>query len=357
MRLYSKGMTGLTRIAITARKVIRYGIYAIIFLTVGKIVLDLSIGIYKKVFPSPPPPPTVKFGKLTNIPFPDASPSAKFTYILETPEGGLPTNIPTQAKVFFMPKSSSNLLALDVAKEKAKTLAFTGDAIQESDALYKFNNLNFPSTMEVNIITGTFSISYDLASDRTPIDQKPPVPEVAASEFRGKLSNANVLPEDLTGQTTHEFFKVSGNGLIPALSLSESDVVKVNLFRKNYDDLPSLTAKPNESNVWAIISGSTNKDQQIIAAEYHYHAVDESQFSTYPIKTPEEAFAELQSGNLYLADVGLAKDGTSLKIRRVYLAYFDPEESSDFYQPIYVFEGDNGFTAYLPAVTSDYYGQ
>jgi hypothetical protein len=211
--------------------------------------------------------------------------------------------------------------------------------------------------MEVNIITGTFSISYDLASDRTPIDQKPPVPEVAASEFRGKLSNANVLPEDLTGQTTHEFFKVSGSGLVPALSLSESDVVKVNLFRKNYDDLPSLTAKPNESNVWAIVSGSTNKDQQIIASEYHYHTVDESQFSTYPIKTPEEAFAELQSGNIYIADVGLAKDGSSLKIRRVYLAYFDPEESSDFYQPIYVFEGDNGFTAYLPAVTSDYYGQ
>jgi len=50
-----------------------------------------------------------------------ASPSAKITYVLETPEGGLPTNIPNQAKVFFMPKPSANLLALDVAKEKAKT--------------------------------------------------------------------------------------------------------------------------------------------------------------------------------------------------------------------------------------------
>jgi hypothetical protein len=350
-------MTGLTRIAITARKAIRIGILAIIGITIGKIVLDLSIGIYKKVFPAPPPPPTVKFGKLTKIPFPQALNNLKLTYTLETPEGDLPSDIPTQAKVFFMPKASSNLLALDIAKERAKSLGFTSEALQATDTLYKFNNQNFPSTMEVNIITGTFSISYDLSSDRTPIDQKPPVPEVAASEFRSKLSNADILPGDLSGPVTHQFFKLGGAGMTPALSLSESDVVKVNLFRKDYDDLPSMTADPNEANVWAIISGSTNKDQKIISSEYHYHPVDESQFSTYPIKTPSEAFSELLSGEAYIADVGLAKDGNSLKIRRVFLAYFDPEDASDFFQPIYVFEGDNGFTAYLPAVTFDYYGQ
>jgi len=350
-------MTGLTKIAITARKVIRYTVYFIIFLTVGKIVLDLSINIYRKAFPSPPPPPTVKFGKLTKIPFPEASTSTQLTYVLETPEGGLPTNISMQTKVFFMPRVNPNLLSLDVAKEKAKALEFTSDPIQESDTLYKFKNPNFPSIMEVNIITGIFSISYDLSTDRTPIDQKPPVPEVAASEFRGALSNANVLPDDLTGITTHDFFKLTNNGLTPSLSLSESDVVRVNLFRKNYNNLPSLTAKPNEANVWAIIGGSNNHEQQIIAAEYHYHPVDESQFSTYPIKTPSDAFNELESGSAYIADLGLNKNGDTLKIRRVYLAYFDPKEVSDFFQPIYVFEGDNGFLAYVPAVTYDYYGQ
>lgn len=350
-------MTGLTRIAIQARKIIRYTLYFIVFLTVGKILLDASIGLYKKIFPAPPPPPTVKFGKLTKIPFPTGGSSPKFTYTLETPEGGLPTNIPNQARVFFMPKANANLLALDIAKVEAKSLGFTGDPIQESDTLYKFTNPDHPSNMEINIITGTFSISYDLTADRTPLDTKPPVAEVAASEFRSALSTANVLPADLTGPTTHNFYKLSGGTLAPALSLSESDVIKVNLFRKDYDNLPSLTANPNEANVWAIVSGSQTRDQQLIAAEYHYHAVDETQSSTYPIKTPAEAFTELQSGSAFIADQGLAKDGDSLKIRRVYLAYFDPEETTDFYQPIYVFEGDNGFTAYLPAVTSSYYGQ
>jgi len=350
-------MTALTQIAINARRGIRYIIYGIIFLIVGKFALDASIAIYLKVFPPPPPAPTIKFGKLTKIPFPTNTNKANLNYTLETPQGGLPTDISTQAKVYFMPKPNPSLLALDVAKERAKAMSFTSDPIAESDTIYKFTNPNYPMVLEMNIISGTFSISYDLSADRTPITLKPPVAEVAAADFRALLSSASILPDDLTGPVTHNFYKLSSGLLAPALSLSEADVVKVSLFRKSYDNLPSMTANPNEANVWAIVSGSTTREQQVIAAEYHYLPVDESQFSTYPIKTPGQAFSELQGGGAYIADLGLNKDGGSLKIRRIYLAYFDPESASDFYQPVYVFEGDNGFTAYLPAVTSNYYSQ
>ena len=350
-------MTGLTRIAIIARKTIRYGIYLLIFLIVGRILLNLGVGIYKKLFPAPPPAPTVKYGRLAKIPFPQNGIAAKLTYSLETADGSLPTNIPTQAKVYFMPKTNANLLSLDVAKEKSSSMGFGSNEQQISDMVYKFTSTNFPSTLQINIITGTFSISYDLSSDKTPIALKPPVAEVAASEFRSLLSGADVLPGDLTGPVTHEFLKLSNGQLISALSLSESNMVKVNLFRKNYDNLPSMTGNPNNANVWAIIGGSTNQVQQIIASEYHYHAVDETQFSTYPIKTPAEAFAELQGGSAFTAALGENKEGDILKIRRIYLAYFDPESVTDYFQPIYVFEGDNGFIAYLPAVTSIYYGE
>lgn len=350
-------MTSLTQVAISARKAIRYIIFFIIFLIVGKIVLDIGTTIYKKVFPPAPPAPTVKFGKLSKIPFPDTSTSVKLTYVVETPEGGLPTNIPSQAKIYFMPKVSPNLLSLDTAKSKAQSLGYSPNSQQISDTLYKFSNPNAPSSLLINIVTGTFSISYDLSADKSPIELKPPVAEVAASEFRSILSSANILPADLTGLTTHEFLKLSDGKLVTALSLSESSVVKINLFRKNYDNLPLVTGNPNEANVWAIIGGAQNRNQQVIAAEYHYYSIDESQNSTYPIKTPTEAFAELQSGKAYIANLGVNKDGDILKIRRVYLAYFDPEADAQFLQPIYVFEGDNGFIAYLPAVTSAYYGQ
>lgn len=350
-------MTSLTQIAITARKVIRYTIFAIIFLIVGKFLLDAGTAIYLQIFPPGPPPPTIKFGKLTKIAFPNNNITAKLTYSVETPTGGLPTDIPTQAKVYFMTKPVSNLLALDTATQKAKALGFAGSPSQESDTLYKFTNTTYPSVLEMNIVTGTFSISYDLAADRSPISTKPPDPEVAASEYRSALSQANILPDDLSGPTTHQFYKLSSGQLQSALSLSESDVVKVNLFRKNYDNLPAMTANPNESNVWAIVSGSNTQGQQIIAAEYHYYPVDETQFSTYPIITPSQAFAQLQANQAFIADLGLNKDGDALKIRRVYLGYFDPDTTSDFYQPVYVFEGDNGFVAYYPAIDPTYYGQ
>jgi hypothetical protein len=324
---------------------------------VGKILLDAGIAGYKKAFPPPLPPATVKYGKLPKILFPEASPSATLTYTLETPEGGLPTKISTQAKVYFMPKVSSNLLSLDTAKAIADALGFSTNPVKISDTVYIFNHPKFPTALQINIITGTFSISYNLNNDKSPLINRPPLAEVAASGLRAFLSGANILPGDLTGATTNEYLKLTNGQLLTALSLSESDVVKINLFRKDYDGLPSVTGIPDQANVWAMISGATAPGQQIIAAEYHYFAVDETQYSTYPIKTPAEAFSELQANQAYIAALGLNNNGDSLKIRRVYLAYFDPGSETEFYQPIYVFEGDNGFIAYLPAVTSAYYEQ
>jgi len=321
---------------------------------VGRIFLDAGVSLYKKVFPAPTPDPTVKFGKLTKIPFPESA-TTKLTYTLETVTGGLPQDMATQAKVYFMPKISANLLSLDNTKSKAESLGFDKDIQQISETVYKFKHSNYPSTLQINIVTNNFSISYDLASDNSLINLMPPVAEVAASDFGSYLSKAGMLPDDLTGSVTHDFLKISDGQLISAMSLSEANFIKINLFRKNYDNLPSLTKNPNQSNVWAIMSGVPNQGQQIVASEYHYHAVDETQYSTYPVKTPEVAFGELQNGQAYIASLGINAEGDNLKIRRIYLAYFDPEEITEYYQPIYVFEGDNGFTAYLPAITADYY--
>ena len=112
--------------------------------------------------------------------------------------------------------------------------------------------------------------------------------------------------------------------------------------------------------VWTICRNqhglAQTQNQEIIAAEYHYYPVDESQYATYPIKTPAEAYSELQNNQAFVASLGQNKDGDSVAIRRMYLAYFDPDSATEFYQPVYVFEGDNGLVEYLPAITSTYYG-
>lgn len=348
-------MAKLTQVAIGSRKAIRYIIFFIVFLTIGRIALIFSIGIYKKLFPAPPPAPTIKYGKLTIIPFPQNAQTAKLNFTLETPDGNFPQT-PTQANVYFMPKSNSNLLALDSAREKVKNMGYLSQEKAINDSLYEFDSDRYPAKMIMNIITENFSISYDLSSDRTPIDSRPPVAEVAIANFRSILSSAGLLPQDLTGPSTHEFFRLVNGQLVSSISLSEADFTKVNLYRKDYNKLPAVTEKAGQGNVWAIISGAGDKQKQIIAAEFHYYKVDEKEFSTYPIKTPETAFSELKDGKAYIANIGTNKEGDNLKIRRIYLAYFDPNAETNFYQPVFVFEGDNNFVAYVPAVSAEYYG-
>lgn len=349
-------MSSLTQTAIVTRKIIRYGIFFILFLIIGRILLTGAVALYKKIFPAPPPVPTVTYGKLSKLALPTVNLPNNVSFALETTDGTLP-KMPTQAKVFFMPKPASNLLSLSAAQNKAENLGFNSDGEQLSSTTYKFPHKINPSTLEINIISGVFSISYDLKTDPEPISVRPPVSEIAASEVRSYLSSANLLPADLTGTTNAEYLKLDGDKFVTAISLSEANLVKVNLFRKDYDNLPAITPNPNAANVWFIVSGATNRGKQIVAAEFHYFAVDESQFSTYPIKTSEEAWKEFAEGKASTSTIGTNKEGDNIKIRKVYLAYFDTGVQTDFFQPIYVFEGDNGYVAYLPAVTSDYYGE
>jgi len=102
-----------------------------------------------------------------------------------------------------------------------------------------------------------------------------------------------------------------------------------------------------------MFSGARAGGDQVVAAEYHHFALDENKNGIYPIKTSEEAWEELKSGKGYIADLGDNSKGT-ITIRKVYLAYYDPGQYTEYFQPVVVFEGDNNFVAYIPAVINEY---
>jgi hypothetical protein len=337
------------------RKVIRFVLYGMVFLVIGKIVLDITIGVYRRIFPPPPPPPTVSFGKLPALPFPENQDLPELAITVETPDGKLP-EFPTQMKVYFMPKPAQTQLSLDEARQKAAKLGYSPDGEQESEIIYRFPHKNALSVLRTNILSGAFSITYDLPADPGVLERVPPAPEIAVSQVRSFLSQATLLPEDLTGPTKHEFLRAESGRFVTAIALTDADVVKVNLFRKDYEEYPSMTLNPDEGNVWFMVGGASEKERQMIAGEFHYFAVDEEKIATYPIKTSKSALEELTGKRGYTAKLGLNEDG-KIVIRRIYLSYFDPGVPSDFFQPSVVFEGDDGFVAYVPAVISDYYGE
>lgn len=348
-------MATLTEASIMSRKGVRYTIYAIISLVILRMLIMTGVSIYKKIFPPPPEAASIAFGKLTKIPFPDKK-KHTLSFSLETPEGGIP-QFPLLSKVFFMPKTASNLLSLDVAKDKVQRLGFSPEPQQITESVYKFFHKSSPSTIEINIITGAFSISYELNVDPTPLAVRPPQPEIGSTAVKSFLSSASLYPADFTGEADHKYLKTQGGAFVPALSLSDANIVRIDLFRKSYDELPAVTATPKEGNIWFMVSGIKERGKEVIAGEYRYFPVDETQVATYPIKSGDAVWQEFISGNYYPASLGTTVENDSIKIRKIYLAYYDSGIYNEFYQPVYVFEGDKDFVGYIPAVTTDYYGE
>lgn len=347
-------MTTLTEASIASRKSIRYFIYFILFVIAARAIFLTGIAMYRKAFPAPPEPPTVAFGKLTKLPLPE-NPKINLTFILENADLGIPV-FPMQSNVYFMPKQISNLLSLDIAQDKANKLGFGINSQQISDSTYRFYHKTTPSNMDMDIINGTFSLSYDLNVDPSPLTFRPFQPEVARNTLKNYLSNAGLHPEDIEeGTFKFRFLKTLSGGFVPALSLSDSNLIRIDLFRKKYNDLPTVTKNPEEGNIWFLISGVRDRGKEVLAGEYHYFPVDETQVATYPIKSGEVAWQELVNGDYIPATYGTAVEGESIKIRKIYLAYYDPGVYTEFFQPIYVFEGDKGFVGYVTAITSDYY--
>lgn len=352
-------MATLTEVSIISRKIIRYGIYAVIFIVIARYSLNLGVNIYKKLFPPKPEPPNTAYGKLPVLPFPE-KPIGNFNFTLELPEGSLP-KFTDQLEVYTMPQSQTNIKALDDAKSKAQGLGFdpNGKPLVESiPNVYIFPRKGYPSNLTMNIITGLFSVSYNINEDTSILKGIPPAPDVAINQVQGYLNSAGFLTEDLkNGTPTHVFLKTEAGKFTPALSLSDADLIKVNIFRKKYgkeENIPPVTPKMPEANVWFIIAGGRGK--QIIAGEYHFFPIDATKIATYPIKTSETAWEELKSGKAFIANTGNNPED-NITIRRVYLGYYDAGQYSEYYQPVVVFEGDNEFFAYVPAVTDEFYGK
>lgn len=346
----------LTQIAYWTRKIIKYGTFFIIFLIIGRIAWGIGWQVYKKVFPPAPPAPTVEFGRLPVLAAPKKEVADNLSFVLQTPTNELPV-LPTVANVYFMPQAQSSFLNLEEAEKIADSLGFSGNNRAISETIYRFDHRDAPGNVEINIINKTFSINYNVTQTPDMLNLHPRSTEEALSATQSLLARANLLAEDLKdGQKTFDFLKAEPPNLVGAISLSEANFVRVNFFRASFDDLPVLTPEKTQANVWFLVSGDNSTGKQIIAGEYHYFPVDKSNASTYPLKTAQTAWDELVAGKSFIAQKPQDNEGNKVTIRKVYLGYYDSGLPQGFLQPIVVFEGDAGFTAYVPAVTQEYYG-
>jgi hypothetical protein len=151
---------------------------------------------------------------------------------------------------------------------------------------------------------------------------------------------------------TTQLFKIEGGKLTQATSISESVFVRVNILRKELEKIPFITAYSDRAPISILISALGDK-KQIAEAQFIYWDVDLSRNGMYPVKTTADASNELKQGKGFVT--ARFAPNTEIIIHKIYLAYVElPEEYQKYLQPVYVFEGQFGFRALVPAIDKNF---
>ena len=350
-------MSSLTETAYYTRRAINWTILGIVGYIVLRIFWSLLVTVYLAVFPPKAPPPNHAFGTLPAVKFPapQASPSAQPIFQLQTIEGSVPAASPS-ANVYFMPKKGSNLLALSTAQAFAKRLSFSTTPIPDpaNKNIYRFDDAtNQLRHLWYDIVTTNFVIQYDFQRDTGLfLNSRVPSVQEAKSEARNLLQTYGLYPDDLVGGDIRvTYYRVSENTLVPVSSQSQADAAKADFFHPFIAATPVVGDNPSEGPISIIFSGSSNSKKRILQFRYTYLPVDYQTIATYSLKTSAQAWQELQAGNGYVIKYPKTPLVT---VRNVYLAYYDSVAPQTYLQPVFVFEGDDGFIAYVSAINPEY---
>lgn len=341
----------LTHTAYSSRKVIKFGVLGLIAIT---LIWNFSVFIVKVYKNSHPKyvPPTIAYGILPKIIFPENKSEPKnFSY--ELPNDEIPV-FSDQAKVYIIYRPNTTFLAFEEDKKTASSFGFSTKPIEIKPGIYEFRDDVLSKVLTVNVLDGDFKMRYPYLTDQLLlISEDLPTKDRAVEIASNFLNQGNKLTGDLkNGQKIVSYWKIE-NGIIKTIETqTQANAVRVDLFRENLNDIKLLSANYNKASVSILISGSRTEARKIIEFDFKDLNIDRQSFSTYPLKTTQEAINSLNTGNYWTA-IDIADK--EVVIRRIYLAYYEPNTLTNYLQPIYVFEGDNGFVAYVPAIRSEYF--
>lgn len=316
------------------------------------LLIELGLFIKEKVAPTPPPAPTVTFGKLSPVNFPPSATGRKLTYSLDTVTGSLPT-FQDRERVYKMETVKPDLLALDKTQAKVSRIGFTSNGIALSEDTYQWTD---QSPLSKQLIMNIFSYNFTLSSSflSSPLSDSPSNlgnQNDALNATQTFLLNMSILPKDLDLIKTKSFlFSMKDNALIPATSISNANVLRVDFFQSDKNRLPIYYPKTATSTMTLFVENIQNQLQ--IVDGHFFHQNISNQFSTYPLKTADQAFSELKEQKAYIASY--SGNNNNVSIKNVFLAYYMEDSPQDYLLPIIIFEGDNGFFAYVSAITDEW---
>ncbi|MEX2013026.1 MAG: hypothetical protein WD967_01340 [Candidatus Levyibacteriota bacterium] len=345
-------MATLSSTTAWTRKIIKWVGIGVGLIVAGLILFRLFEFVKNQI--TPPPPPTVSFGKLPQIAFPHSQTDEALSYSIDTITGALPV-FPDRTNVYKTIEMEPDLLALDKATEKVSRAGFNAFPSQVSEGVYQWSDgdsTQLPKKMVFNIFSSNFNISSPFLSDPQVLSANNLPNETAAiNTAQNFLSDMSSLPEDLDlDKTQATLFSIKNGSLAPSTSLSNTQAVLVSFFQKNLNSLPIVYPNPNSSTMSVLVSGGERSPQVVKVDFFHQNIASES--ATYPIVTAQVAFDKLKNGEVFVASHNGGSDRVSIK--EVYLGYYLGDQIQAYVMPVVVFKGNNGFTAYASAIKDDW---
>ncbi len=330
--------------------------------TIGKwvFVIALLIGIVFGIYnliqaltPKKVPPPTVSFGKLPPITFAEAATQKTFSYTLNTVSGEFPS-LGDRTNVYKIIQPSSSLLALKNAQDKVSKIGFDSSGLSLSETLYRWNGQVSPfRNLVLDIVSFNFNLSSNYQTDQFVLQSQNRPDEngsiIKATEFLSAMDN---FPADIDPELTKTtLLAIQDQDLVPTTSLSSAQIIRVDFFQKKLDEIPIVYSNPPFSTMTFFVGGG-EYDPMVVAANYFHQNVDTSSSTTYPIKTSEQAFNDLKEGKGYIAS--FYGTTSTISIQDIYLGLYMGNEPQSYLLPVFVFEGNDGFFAYVSAIKDEW---
>ena len=342
---YTQVMLHLAQATKFSRTFIKLTVLACIGLVVLFIVTSILNILLPILFPKKPPVPTLAFGRIKKIAYPQYSLIPN--YQVNTVSGFLPT-FPNLLKVYKIYKPVLTLYTLRDIRNRLASLGYSTNEIKISDTVYSWNNDKVPGEyIRYNILTNEFYIYSNYLTDQNQITlENPPNESQAFSQVNGFLGGMSQNLSDIDQLRYFVFYykKINSN-LVRIDNLNEAQVIRVDLFQKSIDNIDIYYPQYEGSTMWFYLTkGGYNPN--ILEAFFKHQIVDPNTSATYPIITSSQALEELKKNNAFVYN---PFNQQNIVITDVSLGYYLGTEDQDYLIPIIVFKGNN-FKAYVQAL-------
>jgi hypothetical protein len=300
------------------------------------------------------------FGKLEAPVFEEAKNSTNLNFVLDTVDGTLPQTTPS-GRVFFIPEKQATLLYLTKANSLAQSFGIATNKFPQQtidDSWVKF----MTPIDELKVNTKYFHFSYAMGAtstlqqiiETTPSAKFTQLEDAFIQLAKSELNSRQAYTPDVAAGKTNIVYlryNLDTKAFYPINADEIPQAVRIDFFRKD-EAFSVVSPQYFVSQNYVIVAPLTSM-AAAVAVQYKSFDLLTDTPGDYPLKTSAEAWDELSKGKVSI--ISLQEHPTNtVRIKQIFLAYYDPESYQKYLQPVYVFLGDQNYVGYLPAVQSDY---